>query len=74
MLKLNLMKEVELKVQGMTCEHCVRTVKNAVSSLEGVSKVEVSLRDGLVRVQMEKDVPLADIKRSIEEWGYKVVD
>ena len=68
------MKEVELKVQGMTCEHCVRTVKNAVSSLEGVSKVEVSLRDGLVRVQMEKDVPLADIKRSIEEWGYKVVD
>ncbi len=68
------MKEVELKVQGMTCEHCVRTVKNAVSSLEGVSKVEVSLQDGLVKVQMEKDVPLADIKRSIEEWGYKVVE
>ncbi|WP_457601458.1 heavy-metal-associated domain-containing protein [Hydrogenivirga sp.] len=68
------MKEVELKVQGMTCQHCVRTVHNAVSSLEGVSKVDVSLESGTVKVQMEKEVPLEDIKKSIEEWGYKVVD
>ncbi len=68
------MKEVELKVQGMTCEHCVRTVKNAVSSLEGISKVDVYLDTGLVRVEMDKDVPLEDIKKAIEEWGYRVVD
>ncbi len=68
------MKEIELKVQGMTCQHCVNTVQRAVSSLEGISKVEVSLDSGTVRVSMEKDVPLDIIKRSIEEWGYKVVE
>lgn len=68
------MKEVEVKVQGMTCQHCVRTVHNAVASIEGVSKVDVSLESGTVRIQMEKDIPLEDIKKSIEEWGYRVVD
>ena len=68
------MKEVEVKVQGMTCQHCVRTVHNAVASLEGVSRVDVSLESGTVRIQMEKDIPLEDIKKSIEEWGYRVVD
>jgi len=68
------MKEIELKVQGMTCQHCVNTVSRAVSSLEGVSKVEVFLDSGKVRVQMERDIPIEDIKKSIEEWGYKVVE
>ncbi|EDP74994.1 copper ion binding protein [Hydrogenivirga sp. 128-5-R1-1] len=68
------MREVEVKVQGMTCQHCVRTVHNAVASLEGVSRVDVSLESGTVRIQMEKDIPLEDIKKSIEEWGYRVVD
>ncbi len=57
----------------MTCEHCVRTIKNALSSLEGVSKVEVSLSTGTVRVEMDRDVPFEDLKRAIEEWGYRVV-
>ncbi len=68
------MKEIELKVQGMTCQHCVNTVSRAVSSLEGVSKVEVFLDSGKVKVQMETDIPMEDIKKSIEEWGYKVVE
>lgn len=68
------MREIEVKVQGMTCQHCVRTVHNAVASLEGVSKVDVSLESGTVKIQMEKDIPLEDIKKSIEEWGYRVVD
>ncbi len=68
------MKERELKVQGMSCEHCVRTVKNAVSSIEGISKVEVFLDTGTVKVEMEKEVPFEDIKKAIEEWGYKVVE
>ncbi|HIC96926.1 MAG TPA: copper-binding protein, partial [Aquificaceae bacterium] len=30
------MKRLIIKIQGMTCEHCVRTVKNALLSVEGV--------------------------------------
>ncbi|MDQ7083393.1 MAG: peptide chain release factor 2 [Aquificota bacterium] len=39
------MKEITVKVQGMSCDHCVRTVRTALMSLEGVSDVQVSLRD-----------------------------
>jgi len=35
-------KEV-LKVEGMSCMHCVRAVKTAVSSLQGVGDVDVDL-------------------------------
>ena len=58
----------------MTCQHCVRTVTNALSSVEGVSKVEVSLQDGKARVELERDVPFEELKKAVEEWGYKVVD
>ncbi len=68
------MKELELKIEGMTCEHCVRTVRNALSSVEGVSKVEVFLDEGKAIVELEKDVPFKDLKRAVEEWGYRVVD
>jgi copper ion binding protein len=68
------MKEVVLKVKGMTCQHCVRTVKNALSSLDGVSDVEVHLETGTVKVNLSKDVAFEELKKSIEEWGYKVVE
>ncbi len=68
------MKEIELKIQGMTCQHCVRTVTNALSSVGGVSKVEVSLEEGKARVELDEDVPLDELKKAVEEWGYRVVD
>lgn len=68
------MRELELKIEGMTCEHCVRTVTNALSSVKGVSRVEVSLETGRARVELEEDVPLEELKRAVEEWGYRVAD
>ena len=68
------MKEFEVKVQGMTCDHCVRTVRNALLSIEGVSEVEVSLSTGVVRITAERDIDKNEIKRAVEEWGYKVLD
>ncbi len=67
------MVEKTLKVEGMTCQHCVETVKRALYALEGVSHVEVSLQGGTVRVQMQEDIPFHTLKSAVEEWGYKVV-
>jgi len=72
-IKSYIMVERELKVEGMTCEHCVRTIQRALSALEGVSRVEVSLSTGRVRVEMEREIPFEDLKKTIEEWGYRVV-
>jgi copper chaperone len=35
-----------LKIEGMTCSHCVRAVTEALESVEGVEHVNVNLADG----------------------------
>ncbi len=37
-------------VEGMTCEHCVRSVREEVSEVEGVEGVDVDLASGRLSV------------------------
>ncbi|MCX8163943.1 MAG: cation transporter [Aquificaceae bacterium] len=67
------MAEKVFKVEGMTCKHCVNTVKRVLFALEGVSHVEVSLEEGKVYVRMEREVPFHIMKSALEEWGYRMV-
>ncbi|CCQ91539.1 Copper chaperone CopZ [Nitrospina gracilis 3/211] len=63
-----------LNVDGMTCGHCVETVSKAVSSIPGVSKVDVDLEKKRVTVDFdENQTALADIKSKITDVGYEVV-
>ena len=66
------MAKTVLKVEGMSCEHCVRAVKGAVGGLEGVTTVEVDLKDKTVTVEHSEAVPVDRIKDEIEEQGYDV--
>ena len=66
------MKDIKLKVEGMTCNHCVMTVKRAVMSVEGVKEAEVSLSDGTVVIKAEEGIDEENIKRAIEQAGYRV--
>ena len=44
------METVELKVEGMDCEGCVKSVTRMLSGLPGVQKVDVSLAEARARV------------------------
>lgn len=66
------MKKV-LLVEGMSCGHCEKAVKNALGELEGVSKVEVNLETKRVEVEGDNLVDAA-LKKSIEDAGYDVVE
>lgn len=66
--------ETILKVEGMMCHKCEATVKRAVSSLEGVTNVDVKLEEQMVRVTYDESVELDDIKEAIEDQGYDVID
>ena len=62
-------------VEGMTCEHCVRSVTEEVSKVEGVSAVEVDLNAGGVsRVTVSSAAPVdADrVREAVEEAGYSL--
>lgn len=67
------MQNVTLKVQGMSCGHCVNSIEGSVGQLEGVSQVSVKLDDAQVEVTFnESQVSLDQIKETIEDQGYEV--
>jgi copper chaperone len=64
---------LNLNVEGMSCQHCVHTVKSSVSSLAGVDKVDVILEKKLVTVGFDPGVTsLQLIRTAIEDKGYTV--
>ena len=59
-----------LKVEGMTCGHCEKAVKNAVLAISGVTGVAVDLGSKTVTVTHGESVTIEQIKNEIEEQGY----
>ena len=65
-------KQTQLSVQGMTCPSCIRHVNAALSELEGVTKVEVRLREGHVLVQHDPAIaPTSELVAALREAGYE---
>jgi copper chaperone len=66
------METVELKVEGMDCEGCVKSVTRMLSGVPGVQKVKVSLAEGKASVTYDPaQSGLAEMKRAVERAGYK---
>lgn len=63
------MKEV-LKVEGMSCNHCVNSIETSVGSLNGVTEVKVNLANNEVAVEFDNEATLQQIKDTIEDQGY----
>lgn len=61
-----------MKVEGMDCEGCVKSVTRMLSAVAGVSSVDVSLAQARARVTYDPaKAGLADFKRAVERAGYK---
>ena len=66
------MDMVELKVEGMDCEGCVKSVTRMLSGLPGVQKVDVSLAEARARVTYDPArAGVQDMKKAVERAGYK---
>jgi copper chaperone len=66
------MQTVELKIEGMSCGHCVMAVKKELNKLENVKVEDVQI--GSAKVQYEESsVKERVLEKAIEEAGYKVV-
>ncbi len=59
-------------VSGMTCSHCVQSVREEVSELAGVQAVEVDLTSGRLTVVGE-GVSDEAVKAAVADAGYEVV-
>lgn len=67
------MKTTELKIEGMSCNHCVMAVKKELSKLENVTVKDVQIGSASVEYD-ENTVNENDLELAIEEAGYKVVN
>ncbi len=64
-----------LKVEGMTCVNCARTISLVLKKKEGVKKVDVSFELGKVTVEYDDSkISKEEIVRTIETLGYRVVE
>ncbi len=54
------------------CEKCSNRVKNAFEALDEVDSVSVSLEDGNVSLELNKELSDAKIKSVIEDLGYEM--
>ena len=66
-------KMVLLAVDGMTCEGCENTVKEAVLQVAGVANAAASFNDSIVKLDIDSTVAnMDDISKAITDAGYVV--
>lgn len=68
------MEKITLRVDGMSCSHCVNSITKAVEAIEGVVNVEVDLKANIVIVEYQSQAAIQQIKDQIEDQGYEIVE
>ena len=61
-----------IKINGMSCNHCVTAVTKALSEIDGITDVTVDLSTGEASFVEEKPVDMDIVKKNIEKAGYKI--
>ncbi len=64
------MSTASYNVSGMTCNHCVNSVRTEIGKLSGVSDVAVELSTGHVTITSAAPLDEADVIAAVDEAGY----
>ena len=66
------MASAKLKVTGMTCGHCQKTVEQALKGVTGVYSAVVDLQDGEAEIDFDDDaVTAGTLVAAVEKAGYR---
>ena len=61
-----------LKIEGMSCNHCILTIKKYLSKL-ALKKYEVNIGSAIIEYD-EQETKKEMIVKAIEKAGYKVIN
>ena len=65
------MENTVIKIQGMSCQGCVKNITGVLTALSGVASAEVSLEAGEARVSFDPQaVTRATLVGAIEDAGF----
>jgi len=60
-----------VRIEGMSCQHCVRAVFTALAGVEGIARADVSI--GAAEVEHDGSVTLNELRDTIDIAGYRVL-
>ena len=63
--------KLNLKIDGMGCEHCIKSVREALEGVNGVKVLEVKI--GSAEIEAENDSVLNEIREKLDDAGYDLV-
>ena len=63
--------KLNLKIDGMGCEHCSKSVREALEGVNGVKVLDVKI--GSAEIEAENDSVLNEIKEKLDDAGYDLV-
>ena len=63
--------KLNLKIDGMGCEHCIKSVREALEGINGVKVIDVKI--GSAEVEAENDGVLNEIREKLDDAGYDLV-
>ncbi|MCR5251796.1 MAG: heavy metal translocating P-type ATPase [Lachnospiraceae bacterium] len=63
--------KMQIKVNGMMCQHCEAHVKKALEAIDGIESAEASHEKNLVTITNTKDVDEELIKKAVVDAGYE---
>ena len=60
----------KINIKGMTCENCVKAVKEAMEKIPGIKNIVVNLEEGFA--EYEGLIPKSLVEKAIEAIGFDV--
>ncbi|MGO8944925.1 MAG: heavy-metal-associated domain-containing protein [Syntrophobacteraceae bacterium] len=61
-----------VRVKGMSCQHCVKTVKKTLEEMDGITNVAVDLESGEVTFEETRSVDNELMRDKIKKAGYEL--
>ena len=65
------MPDLHIEIVGMTCDHCVRAVKNRLAATPGVTVKDVTVGTADIALD-ESRASMSDVEDAISDEGYTV--
>ena len=62
----------KIRIQGMSCQHCVMSVTKALGNIPGVKNLKVDLVKGEATFENTQNVARENIRKAVEDAGYTV--
>ena len=63
--------KLNLKIEGMVCEHCVKSVRKALEEITEIKVLDIKV--GLAEVEIKDESILEKIKEKLDDIGYELI-